>query len=264
MRRITLFILFFQLCFVHSQTIETKLVDSVLLKADVFIGIDAFENYYYTLGATFYKKTKSKIYSYANTQLGNISSIDITNPLKIVLFYRDFNTIVLLDNRLSELSNSINLSTESFAKNVTFASISSNNNLWLYSLDDNILSLWNYETKQTVFDTQPLSYYQKDFEASIQVSTYEYCWLISNNHVLKFNEYGSFIDSFIEIGIEKLVPYNQGILYLKDFKIYFANALLIEPITDNKKHKLDNFFVAKDNLYFFDTNVLYKYTLLKK
>lgn len=264
MRNITLIILFFQLCIVHSQTIETKLVDRVLLKADDFIGIDAFENYYYTIGTTFYKKTKSKVYSYTNTQLGTISSIDITNSLKIVLFYSDFNTIVLLDNRLNELSNNINLSTESFAKNVTFASISSNNNLWLYSLDDNILSLWNYETKQTVFDTQPLSYYQKKFEASIQVSTYEYCWLISKDHVLKFNEYGSFIDSFIENGIERIVPYNQGILYLKDDIIYFASASLKEPLTDNKKHKLDNFFVAKDNLFFFDTNVLYKYSLFKK
>lgn len=264
MRSIALIILFFQLCFVHSQTIESKFVDSVLLKADDFIGIDAFENYYYTLGATFYKKTKSKVYSYANTQLGNISSIDITNPLKIVLFYRDFNTIVLLDNRLSELSNNINLSTESFAKNVTFASISSNNNLWLYSLDDNILSLWNYETKQTVFDTQPLSYYQNDFEASIQISTYEYCWLISNDHVLIFNEYGSFIDSFTESDIKRLVPYNQGILYLQNAKIYFRNDSLKESLIDNKKHKLDNFFMIKDNLYFFDTNVLYKYILLKK
>jgi hypothetical protein len=264
MRKITLIILFFKLCFVHSQTIETNFVDSVLLKADNFIGIDAFENYYYTIGTTFYKKTKSKAYSYTNTQLGTISSIDITNPLKIVLFYSDFNTIVLLDNRLNELSNNINLSTESFAKNVTFASISSNNNFWLYSLDDNILSLWNYETRQAVFDTQPLSYYQKDFEANIQISTYEYCWLISNTHVLKFNEYGSYIDTFKEIGIERLVPYNQGILYLKNDKIYFANASLREPLTDNKKHKLDNFFVAKDNLYFFDTNVLYKYTLFKK
>ena len=264
MRSITFIILFFQLCFVQSQSIETKLVDSILLKADDFIGIDAFENYYYTIGTTFYKKTKSKVYSYANTQLGNISSIDITNPLKIVLFYRDFNTIVFLDNRLSELSNNINLSTESFAKNVTFASISSNNNLWLYSLDDNILSLWNYETKQSVFDTQPLSYYQNDFEASIQVSTYEYCWLISNEYVLKFNEYGSFIDSFFEMAIEKLVPYNQGIFYLKNSKIYFVNDSFIELLIDNKKHKLDNFFIAKDNLYFFDTNVLYKYTLFKK
>jgi len=264
MKRITLIILFFQLCFVHSQRIELKLVDSILLKADDFIGIDAFEDYYYTLGTTFYKKTKSKVYSYANTQLGNISSIDITNPLKIVLFYRDFNTIVLLDNRLSELSNNINLSTESFAKNVTFASISSNNNLWLYSLDDNILSLWNYETKQTVFDSQPLSYYQNDFEANIQISTYEYCWLISNDHVLKFNEYGSFIDSFKEKAIEKLVPYNQGILYLKNSKIYFAKDSLKESFIDNKKNKMDNFFVAKEYLYFFDTNVLYKYSLLKK
>jgi hypothetical protein len=264
MKKIALTILCFQLCFAYSQTLETKLVDSISFKADSFIGIDGFENYYYTVGSTFYKKTKDKVYSYTNTQLGIISSIDIINPLKIVLFYRDFNTIILLDNRLSELSNRIHLSSESFDKNVSFAGISSNNNLWLYSLDDNILTLWNYESKQTVFNSQPLSNYQKDFEAHIQVSNYEYCWLVSNENVLKFNEYGSFIDSFEESGIEKIVSYNKGVLYLKKDTIYFLNSDLKEPLITSKKHKLNNFVAIKDNLYFFDTNVLYKYSLLKK
>ena len=36
-------------------------------------------------------------------QLGEISSIDAFNALKTTVFYRDFNTVIILDNRLSEI-----------------------------------------------------------------------------------------------------------------------------------------------------------------
>jgi len=258
-------ILFLKLLILQSQNIETKLIDSISLNADTFIGVDYFKNFYYTKGTTFYKKTTTKTYSYTNTQLGEVSSIDITNPLKIVLFYRDFNTVVILDNRLNELTDSINFATEVFAKNVAFASISSNNNLWIYSLDDNILSLWNYETKQTIFNTQPLSFYTNDFEATLQTSTYEYCWLSSKEGILKFNEYGSFIEFIEHESIKHIRAYGNGVLFLKNDALYYHknNKTTVVSIP-NAKHKLDNFTVIKNNLYFFDANVVYTYTVLKK
>jgi len=182
------------------------------------------------------------------------------------LFYRDFNVIVILDNRLHELTDRINFSIEAFAKNVALVSVSSNNNIWLYSLDDNILSLWNYETKKTIFNTQPLSFYQKYFEATKQISTYEYCWLISKNDVLLFNEYGSFIWSIKSNSVEKIQPYRNGYLYLNTAKIYYSdgNSAIQEVLIGNPTHKIENFMAIKNNFYFFDTNVLYKYTVLKK
>tara|TARA_R110002073_G_scaffold57778_4_gene146624 strand:- start:16005 stop:16802 length:798 start_codon:yes stop_codon:yes gene_type:complete len=265
MKHLLFCFLFFQQFFASGQELAAVFVEEQPLKADIFIGVDTFENYYFIRGTTVYKKSTSDTYTYTNTQLGTISSVDITNPLKIVLFYRDFNTVVILDNRLNELSNTINLTTEAYAKNAAFVSISSINNLWLYSLDDNQLSLWNYKNKKTIFNTQSLSFYKANFQGVLQTSNYEFCWLISENEILKFNEYGSFINSFTETNIQKVVPYNDGIIYLKNNKLYHLqdnNSKMI--LVSYKKHDLNHFWISKDNLYFFDSNVLYIYTFFKK
>ncbi len=265
MRILLLFILLIEVCNVQSQNIDTKLLETISLKADRFIGVDTFENYYYVIGTTLYKKTANKTYVYNNTVLGSIHTVDLSNPLKLVLFYRDFNTVVILDNRLNELTDSINFSIETFSKNVASVSLSSSNNLWLYSLDDNILSLWNYENKKIIFNTQPLSFYEENFEASRQLSTYQYCWLFSSEALLKFNEYGSFVEAQNLPNVDNFMPHLNGYFYVKNAKFYYhENNESNQVLIDGAKHQLDNFTLTKNNLYFFDTNVLYKYRVLKK
>jgi len=252
--------------FLFSQGVITiKYIDSTSLKADTFIGIDDFENYYYTIDNALYKKNEKQVFSYSNIQLGSITSVDIINPLKILLFYRDFNTIVILDNQLNELTDAINLTTETFAKNVAFVTISSNNNLWIYSLDDNILSLWNYDTRQIVYDSQPLNFYQDDFEVNTQVSNYQNCWLISKNTMLKFDEYGNYLETINLQNISNFKIFENGFIYLKEDVIYYyKNNSSIKISGVNNKHFSTNYFVNKNKLYFFDSNMLYKYSVLKK
>lgn len=42
---------------------------------------------------------------YSNNRLGTLTTVDVTNPLRILLFYADFQQVVVLDNNLAELSN---------------------------------------------------------------------------------------------------------------------------------------------------------------
>src|SRR5688572_3667151 len=46
---------------------------------------------------------------YSNLRYGNITSLDVSNPLKILLYYRDFQQIIFLDNQLSVNSNPVSL-----------------------------------------------------------------------------------------------------------------------------------------------------------
>ena len=264
--RILVFILFSVVLYPAEaqEEISVKLLDSISLNADNFIGVDDFENYYYTKGNTLYKQTSDQTYVYTNTSLGVITTVDITNPLKILLFYRDFNTIVILDNRLNELTDRINLSNVPYGKYAAFATIASNNNLWLFSLDDAILTLWNYEIQETVFDSQPLSFYLDDFETALQVSSYEYCWVLSDKGILQFNEFGSLIATVKLEKIMALQPYGSGVLYLeKDEVFYLENESAKKLATVNKIHLSTNFFVNKNTLYFFHSDWLYRYRILK-
>jgi len=61
---------------------------------------------------------------------GKIAYIDVTNPLKILLFYEEFGTIVMLDRFLNNV-NSIDLRQLGFYQ-VTCIGLAYDNNIWVY------------------------------------------------------------------------------------------------------------------------------------
>jgi hypothetical protein len=61
---------------------------------------------------------------------GKIAYIDVTNPLKILLFYQEFGTIVMLDRFLNNI-NSIDLRQQGFYQ-VTCIGLAYDNNIWVY------------------------------------------------------------------------------------------------------------------------------------
>lgn len=249
---------------ITTKTIETEFINSFNLDADAFIGTDDFENIYYIKNNVIYKKTALKTYTYSNTQFGGISSIDIKNPLKILLFYSGFNTAIILDNNLNELTSPINFTSESLSKNISFATISSNNNLWLFSLDDNILRLWNYQTKKIQFASQPTSFYAKNFETFQQRSTYKNCWLFGVNMMLKFNEYGTFggvfeIDKFDEVHFSE----NNLIFSNNNRLIIYDSELESLPIKLNQEILIKSFYFNKNQIYIFDGLKIFVFKIIK-
>lgn len=61
---------------------------------------------------------------------GRLTTIDVSNPLRILLFYRDFGSIVLLDRMLKPI-DAIDLRKRSMLQ-VTSAAVSYDNHCWIY------------------------------------------------------------------------------------------------------------------------------------
>jgi hypothetical protein len=61
---------------------------------------------------------------------GKVAYIDVTNPLKILLFYQEFGTIVMLDRFLNNI-NSLDLRQLGFYQ-VTCIGLAYDNNIWVY------------------------------------------------------------------------------------------------------------------------------------
>jgi len=84
--------------------------DTLLCKKDItadYFTIDVRENIYYINSVNEIIKTScsdSSFISYSNSNLGKPARIDVSNPLKILVFYPDQQTVVILDNQLAELS----------------------------------------------------------------------------------------------------------------------------------------------------------------
>lgn len=240
--------------------VSSAFAQETKIDADQFIGVDNLANYYYIKNSILHKKTTDKVLTYNNIHLGELTSVDITNTLKIVLFYRDFNTVILLDDALNELSNPINFN-EILFKNIAFVGTSTNSNLWLFSKDDQQLLIWNYQTKKTILSKQITI----DFNFLHAFSSYHYIWLVSDTNLLKYNAYGSFIEEMNIKNIEKPTVFKDGFVYKKNnelIKVNSINESIIIPI--NKELEFQDFYLKNDFLYFFDGNIIYKQEFSKK
>lgn len=68
---------------------------------------------------------------FSNKNFGAISTADATNPLRILLFYRDFSRILFLDNTLSQNGEAVQLEALGYPM-TTLAATSYDNGLWIY------------------------------------------------------------------------------------------------------------------------------------
>jgi hypothetical protein len=86
-----------------------------------------------------YDKNGIKKYEYNDQRLGTITNIDLSNPLNILLYYRDQGTIRLLDNTLSEIKTIFLYNSNKFT-NVEVAAWTNDNHFWIY--DKNIQKIF--------------------------------------------------------------------------------------------------------------------------
>jgi len=71
------------------------------------------------------------LFRYDDKSYGNITYIDVTDPMKVMVFYKDFPEIVFLDNTLSLNGNPISPADLGYTL-TTLASLSHDNGVWLY------------------------------------------------------------------------------------------------------------------------------------
>lgn len=154
-------------CFtVAVAQLKPSAVSDVAFSADRFMGIDTFNWFYYSKDNTFYKQKDARALQYRNISLGKIKRADILNPMNIVLFYEDFNSVVQLDNQLNEIRR-INFSDYPEPLVVTAVGNAAQNRLWIFNSVTQQLGLYDYLKHNFVAITQPLKgvirHYETDF-----------------------------------------------------------------------------------------------------
>ncbi len=97
-----LFLLLLLICQV-GITQSLAPLSKVPFVADRFIGFDNYKNSYFIKDRVINKQGPDGNFIFNDLQLGRITSLDIINPLKVVAFFQDTNTVVLLDNKLNEI-----------------------------------------------------------------------------------------------------------------------------------------------------------------
>jgi len=77
-----------------------------------------------------YDSDLNPLYEFSVNTLGDIGSIDVSNPQKILIYYPDFQFIVFVDNTLSEIKR-LNLENMNFW-DVQGVALSNDNLIWIY------------------------------------------------------------------------------------------------------------------------------------
>jgi hypothetical protein len=208
--------------------LPAKFLSNAKSGTERYIGTDAFGWQYTVTNGEFRKEKPPQVYKYKNVSLGDIFKVDLQNPLQVVLFYKKFNTVVLVDNQLSEISriNFSQIPQQSLI--VEAAGLASQNRLWLYDISTQQIGL--FDLGQYTFKTltppanEGIKFYQSDYN-------YFY-WIDNTNKFYVVNLFGKVTSLNTVPDFEQAQLLNRTAILLK-----IDNALyLYNPETQSQKH----------------------------
>ncbi|RZJ52044.1 MAG: hypothetical protein EOO44_13030 [Flavobacterium sp.] len=261
-----LFLIFVVCCssvsFAQNQKIKPVPVSHAKIDADVFLGYDAFGYSYFIKNNVFRKLKASESFEYKNVSLGNLTKVDLQNPLKIVLFYEDFNSVVLLDNQLNKITE-INFSQNNIPIVVTFIGMSTQNQLWVYNTLNQQIGLFDYlkneyKTVSTPL-TETIKYYQTDFNT--------FYWIDKKNNWFSCDIFGKVtalgklpeFDKIEIINNHQYVFSKDDLLFFKDISDTNSNTICELEILEKT---FDKFCYKDQILSIFTSKVITNYKIV--
>ena len=241
---------------VAQKPVDAIFIKETPLKAKTFIGVDNFNAMYVIDKDVLYKKDNAKTISYNNLQLGSITSANVSNPLKINVFYRDFNTVVILDNRLAEIIKLDFNSLEPY-KSISCVSPGHDSTLWIFNQITQQLEIYDYNIQKTRAKTMPVSSSVLDIK-----SNYNTCWLLTDNYLYQFNYFGTLVKKTKNDGYTAIAEDNENIILKKNHSLYYLkkNTNTIVPI-HLPNLLIKQFSVTNETLYIYNNETLKEFQL---
>ena len=186
-------------------------------KAD-FATVDNLSNTYLLKGfeAEKYDSTGKFVSRYSNNRLGTPAFLDASNPLKLLVWYADFQTAVFLDRNMTELGR-LNLLEAGFPA-VRRIAMAFDGNLWAY--DEASSQLFKLSASgEKILESQPLNLeFVKRFAPTCIRDDGGQGVYISDpaQSLAAFNPYGQF---------DKTLPFNG----LENFEVIDGTLYFTEP-----------------------------------
>ena len=259
MKRFLCLLLFTSFFGFSQSTINAIFLDSLAINATEFIGFDAYKDHYFINNNVFHKQTNQQNLVYKNVALGKITKIDVLNPLQLVLLYKDFNAVVLLDNQLNE-TNRILGNTIDTPISFEFTGLASSNQFWFFDVFSQKIGLYQFKNNNLKFISTPLVAIPKTHQNNYN----HYLWVDSNNDFFTINLFGkiSKLGKIPDSDIIKIID-SERLLLKTGQSLYYYN------LTDNSSKKIElsensfaNFFFKDGILSIFTQNKITNYKII--
>ncbi|RZS92252.1 hypothetical protein [Aquimarina brevivitae] len=256
MKKILLFLLiaagFFD---TFAQEIQSP-ASMITIPADRFWGVDPFDGIVYAKDNVLYKDWNTNRYQFTDFTLGELTYVSILNPLKILLFYGNANTVVFIDKYLNEI-NRIDFNQIPLITNAHLVSPANDNAIWVFDNNTQQLVLLNSRTKKLILKTQPivgLPLYQ--------YSNFNFCWLFTKEKVYTFNIYGSLVEERANENFDCLQLFDEQFYVLSENKIFiYSKDFKEKTALSLPEIKLKQFYVTDEILYIYDFPKLFGFEL---
>lgn len=149
---------------------------------------------------------------YRSVLNGDIGSVDVTNPLRVVVYYPSYAKVILLDRMLAP-KNELDLKKIHIVPNATVA-LSADGNLWVYDkfnarllkIDENMQQVGESNDLRQQIAEVPEPSYMVERERKLYL-----CDTI--NGIYTFDQYGTYINTLTLYGVQQLQVYGTQLVY---------------------------------------------------
>jgi hypothetical protein len=238
-------------CF--SFTADDKLKDlyTIRAKADLFT-TDNFGNTYLVKADEMrkYNPQGELLKIFSAKSLGKISSVDASNPLRVLLFYKDFASILFVDDLLSQNGDVINLLDLSLEQSDAVCT-SFNNGLWFFNRQNaNLIRL--DENLQTVVNTGNLNrLLNATFKPNFLLEHNGYVYLNNPTEgIFVFDIYGTYFKTIPIKDLDRFQVKENLLIYFADGQLRSYNLKLLTEANMPFAGAVDA-RVEKENYYLF-------------
>lgn len=167
---------------------------------------------------------------FSTKRYGKIEFVDATNPLKILVYYKDFQQILFLDNQMTATSDMISLEKVGYEQTSLVCS-SANNSFWLYDKQNNELLRFNAELQSLVKTGNLKRILDIDLKPNFIKEHNGYLYLNSPNEgILVFDIYGTFNKTLPLKGLKEFNVINGNVVYFENRALKEYQSLTFNTI----------------------------------
>ncbi len=201
-----------------------------------------------------YNKSGRLLYKYSNNNFGKIDFVDASNMMQLLVYYRNFISVLFLDNTLSLISDPISLDKIGFQQ-TQLTCASHNNGLWLYNQQNSELVRLS-QTLETTQQTGNLSLLLNVDMKPDYLLEYDNKIYLNNpsTGILIFDVYGTYYKTVPVKNVQHFQPIGEWLYYIIDNKAKAYNIKTTEEIKfemppvafQNFRLEMDVLFVQTD------------------
>lgn len=172
--------------------------------------------------------------SYKNVLLGTLSSMDVRNPLQIVLFYKNFNSVVLLDNQLSEVAV-YNLSDFFPQLDVKTVSSAQKNSVWIF--DSLTKRIYLLDLAQMTLNSVSVPLEQ---EVVVWNSDANFYYWTDNTSFNRCDRYGKVMTTPISFSFDSIIAIDQNTIFYQQKQKFYVWKV--------KEQKKEEIIISEDSV----------------